>query len=193
MAAIDPTRALASVAGRLVLGPSNAGMASGVYPYGSSTPIGLVSRWREVREQVYAWENSEARARDAVAGYGGRYKASFTFVLVQYDPTVLEKLYAFSNTSPNGYSGASILTLPKAGLTSLAPGLLATQSPLLFAADDPSHPSTLILAPILCLPPKLELDETLDKPFETSVVVVAGIDANGNDIRRDKLENLSTS
>lgn len=176
-----------TVPGRLVLNPTN---LQAVYPYGG-TALGFVTRWRLVREQKLHEVSSEALGRDGVAVYGGRYRAAAAFVLVQWDNDVLQKLYAYSTTSPNGYSGASILTVPKSGQTTLSPGVIASSSPLLFAADDPSLPSALFLAPIFTLGPKLELDMTLDRPSETGVVVVAGIDASGNDLRIDKIENLS--
>lgn len=191
MSVYDPTRCL-SVPGRLYLNPTSAGMLAGVPPY-NGTELGVKSRAVLVREQSYAYSNSEANGRNKVAAYGGRYSASFTFVLTQYDPDVLQKVWAYSTTSPNGYQGAVILTIPKAGQTTLSPGLIATGSPLLFSADDPTNPSILILAPIWTLNPKLDLDEVLDKPLETSIVVVAGIDANGNDIRCDLLQNLATT
>lgn len=190
MAAIDPTRVF-SVAGRLVIGPTNAGMLAGTYPYGSTAPVGLVTRYREIRTQEYAYGHSEARGRNKLSAYGGRYAFAAAFVLVQYDQDVLDKLYAYSTTSPNSFSGANILTVPKSGQATLSPGLLAVGSPLLFAAEDPSKPSTLILAPVWCLEEKLEADKSLRAPLETSVVVVAGIDANGNDVRIDKIENLA--
>lgn len=186
MAVLNPQRAY-TISGRLVLNPTT---LTAAYPYGG-TELGFVTRWRIIRDQKLYEANSEARGRDGVSVYGGRYRAAGAFVLIQWDPDVLQKLYAYSNTSPNGYSGASILTVPKSGQTTLSPGLIAPSSPLLFAADDPTHPSALFLAPIFTLGPKLELDQTLDRPSETGVVVVAGIDASGNDLRIDKIENLS--
>lgn len=187
----DPTRAL-TVPGRLYYNPTTVGLAAGVAPYGGSE-LGIVVRWREVREQVYAYSNSEARGRDKVRTYGGRYAMSFSFVLVQYDLDQIDRVWAYSTTSPNGYSGANILTLPKAGQTTLSPGLIVESGPVLFAADDPAHPSTLILAPSWTAGAKLELDKVLDKPLEYGLVIVAGIDANGLDVREDVLQNLAVT
>lgn len=193
MSVYNPQQAI-TVPGRLVLNPSAAGMASGIYPFGdSATALGIKAKAALVREQVYAWKHSEAYGRDAAAGYGGRYKASFVFVLVQYDPTALRNVWAYSTTNPNGYADpVNIFTLPKAGQTTLAPGALVPSSPLLFAPDDVlNHPAVLILSPLWSLGAKLQLDYRLDAPLETSIVVVAGMDSNGNDVRTDLLQNLT--
>lgn len=169
--------------------PPVTALAAGVYPFGG-TPLGFVARAKLVREQVYFPAHSEARGRDAVSMYGGRFRAALAFVLQQYDPDVLKQVWARSTTSPNGFSGASILSVPQVGNT-LQPGALVASSPLLLVADDPTLPSTLIYAPLWTLGPKLELDLVLNKPSETGLVVVAGLDANNLDVRIDKLENLS--
>lgn len=173
----------------LVLQPTFVGPPAVAYPFGG-TPLGFVARAKLVREQVYFPAHSEARGRDAVSMYGGRFRAALAFVLQQYDPDVLRQVWAQSTTSPNGFSGASILSVQQVGNT-LQPGALVASSPLLLVADDPTLPSTLVYAPLWTLGPKLELDLVLNKPAETGLVVVAGLDANNLDVRVDKLENLS--
>lgn len=191
MSVYDPQQAI-TVPGRLFLNPTAAGMRDASSNYGG-TPLGIKSNARLIREQVYAWKHSEAYGRDAVSGYGGRYKASFVFVLVQYDTAALRNVWAYSTTNPNGFADpVNIFTIPKAGQTTLAPGALVATSPLLFAADDYlNHPSVLVLSPLWSLGAKLELDYRLNAPLETSIVVVAGMDANGNDVRVDLVQNLT--
>lgn len=188
MSVYDPTRAL-SVPGRLVINPTNAGLISGIYPFGG-VEFGIVTRIKVTRTAVHAFYNSEARGRDGVSGYRGRDRLALTFALVQYDPTVLDTVWAFSTVSPNGYAGANILSLPQPGRNN-TPGLIPAGSPLLFAADDPIHPSAIIYAPIYTFDPKLEEDLVLNKPLETAFVVVAGIDGTGRDYSQDLMENLS--
>jgi hypothetical protein len=185
VSALDPSRCL-SVPGRLVLGPANLGIG---YPCGGK-PLGVVSRAKLVREGVYVGAHSEARGRDTVSTYGGRFKSSFVAVLTQYDPDVLSNLWAVNTTSPNGYGGAAIYSLPQPGL-SLQPGVVAPTSSLLFLADDPANPSTIIYAPAWILTAKMELDAVLDKPYETAFVVNVGLDATNRDIESDLLQNLS--
>lgn len=165
-------------------------MASGTAPYGG-TELGIKNRFRLVREQRYAWADSEAMGRDAVRGYHGGFKASLVWTLLQADEAMLRKVYAYSTTSPNGYGDANIYTIPKAGETTLPPGVITPSSPLLFAADDPENPSTLVFAPIWTLGPKLELDKTLNKPYEHALVCVVGLDSSNRDLREALLQNLT--
>ena len=187
MSAPNPQRAL-QVAGRLVLGPTNGGMLAGVYPWGG-TPVGLVTKFALVRTNQVASYNSEARGVDGAALYRGRERAGASFVLIQYDTAIINMISASNTTSPNGFSGANTLSLPQPG-RNLAPGLVAQGSPLLFGADDPSHPSLLIFAPQWSWEGKLVLDRTLVKGLEFGLSVVCGLDANGYDYREDAMENL---
>lgn len=189
MSALNPQRVL-TTPGRLVIGPTNAGMLAGTYPWGSSTPVGFVTRCKLVRTNQLAFGNSEARGVDGASVYRGREKAAFAFVLIQYDFTIFNMISSSNTTSPNGFSDANTLSLPQPG-RNLAPGLVAQGSPLLFGADDPAHPSLLIFAPQYAWEAKLELDRVLNKPYEASLVGFCGLDANGYDYREDSLANLS--
>jgi hypothetical protein len=164
-------------------------MLSGIFPFGGSE-LGFVSKSRLTRVQSTTPYNSEARGIDGAAIYRGRERASFSCVLIQYDTTLLNFLWASNTTSPNGFAGANILSLPQPG-RNLSPGRVAQGQPLLVAADDPSMPSLLIFAPQYILDAKLDLDRVLNKPYETGFVVACGLDANGYDVREDLMENLS--
>jgi len=196
MAGLDPTQVL-KLAGRFVIGPTQAGISSGTYPYGG-VPVGFTTRARLVREQSYAFGNSEAYGRDKASTYGGRYSAALVAVLEQFDKTILNLLYASSSTSAGGYQGANVLSLPLPG-RNVAPGqvlpptaLGSGNGELLFVADDyEGAPSVLVYAPSFMLAPKLEADLRVDAVLEHLFIAQVGMDASLRDLSCDLLGNLS--
>lgn len=162
----------------------------GAYPYGSTTPVGIVTRAKLVRTNKTLVSVDEARGVKGASAYRSEEMAAFVFTLIQYDPTVLNMISASNTTSPNGFSGANTLSLPQPG-RNVTPGLVPQQSPWLFASDDPAKPSILIFAPQVMWDAKLELDRVLNRPLETSLVGVCGLDSSGRDYREDLMENLS--
>jgi hypothetical protein len=190
---LDPTRVL-KLPGRFVIG---ADLSADSYPYGG-TPVGFTSRAKLVREQVYAYGNSEAYGRDKASTYGGRYSAIIVAVLEQFDPTVLNLLYASSGVSAGGFVGANVLSLPGPE-KNLAPGLVtpptalgAGNGELLFVADNVlGNPSIIVYAPSFILAPKLEAEMQLNKPLEHLFMAVVGMDATFRDLACDLLGNLA--
>lgn len=189
MSTLDPSQCL-SVPGRLYLGVTNAGMLAGVPPYGG-TELGIKLKHKVIREQAFGYTDSEAYGRDAVAAYGGAFKVSVVFVLIQFDPNIYKKVWSYSTTSPNSFANAIIYTVPKVGSITVPPGVIVPTAPLLHAADDPAHPSVLTLVPIWMLERKSELDTVLNKGLQTSIVVLAGLNGSGDDFRIAKVQNLS--
>ena len=185
MAGYDPRQAV-HVPGRLVLGPTQGGLV-GSYPYGGTT-VGRVARAALVIDEE-EWEVlSEAKGKRTATGRGIT-RAAFTFVLVEYDTTVLNLIYAFTTTSGGGFSGANTLRLPDPA-RNLSPGLKTAGSPLLFAADNPAHPCVLIHAPFYSHPKGKKVEHGLDRPREEAVLGTAGEDSNGYDISVDLIEHL---
>lgn len=178
-----------SLPSRLVLAPTQNGMAGGVYPYGSTSPLGYLERAKHVIEEETFEVISEARGR-RVAGGRGISKSSFVFVLTQFDPTGLNNLYAVTTVSEGGFSGANTLDLPDIG-ASQQPGLVAPGAQVLVAPEDPSRPALLIYAPRWSHGGKKEVDYALDKGREEGVVLFADDDASGRDFAIDLMQNLS--
>lgn len=196
MAGYDPSQAFVNP-GRFVLGPSQPGLSTGSYPF-SGTPLGICSRARFHEGSTHAYGASEALSRDKASLYSGKHWASLAFVLVQYDPVVLNQLYASSSVSAGGYQGANVLSLPLPG-RNRAPGkvnpatLLGVPVSLLFAADDLlDRPSLIAYAPGFKKPdPELVRSLALDEPFETAVEVVFLLDSAQRDYQCDLIGNLS--
>jgi len=190
VSALNVQTVFSGVSGRLVIAPTNVGMAAGVYPWGSSSPLGFVTRAQLIRARKNAYANGEAMGRDKRSTYTGRESVVFACVFEQWDETLNRLLWAYSTTSPNGYSGANILSIPRPG-GNVAPGLVTAQSPILFGADDPTMPSLLMMAPSVTFDEKLVNDLRLNAPLENAAIFVCGGEAEG--VRYDRMENLSTS
>ena len=191
MADLDPALCI-QVPGRLVVGPSFGSTAlRNTYPYGGLA-LGIVTGAFMIREEVVAGAHSEARGLDDVTSYRGRVKASFAFTLEQQDTDVDPYTWAISGASGGGYQGGNQRMLPQVGLA-LAPGLIPASDKLLFAADDPSHPSVLILAPVWTPEARQRLAWRLNLPLSQALVVRCGLDENNQVVRIDKIENLSLS
>jgi hypothetical protein len=167
-------------------------MSTGAYPFGG-TALGIMSEGKWVEERQYAYGASEALGRAKATAYGGNYAASLAAVLVQYDTTILNLLYANDQTSAGGYQGANRLSLPLPG-RNVAPGPIAPNgSALLFVADDYlTKPSLIVYAPIFLLPdPKLERDLALNKAFEHALLVIVGLDSTQRDYQCALLGDMS--
>lgn len=196
MSAYDPTKAF-TVPGRFVIGPTQNGLSTGTYPYGGLA-LGICSRAKLVVEQQTAYAHSEALGRNKVGAYRGAFAAAISAVLVQFDKTLLNLLFAASSTSTGSYQGANVLSLPLPG-RSITPGRVTSPTPtgannaaLLFAADDYlNQPSLIAYAPLWILEAKTMLDLTLKDPLETSFVAVLGCDSTNRDFQLDLIGHLS--
>lgn len=186
MSAYDPAACL-TVPGRLCLGPTQPGLLQ-AYPHGG-TAVGFVSRARLVRREEVVLLRSETTGKTAAAVVGYT-DFRLAFALIQYDTTVLDRLYAYTTTSAGGFSGANTLREPSIGAT-LEPGARSAGVPLLFSPDNPAFPAVLIYAPIFLNGPEKEIDLVLDKPREEGVEVLCVEDASGHVIATDLLGNLS--
>lgn len=168
-------------------GPTAA--AGGVYPYGG-TPIGYVAGVTVVKETEYAYALSESLAIDRAKTYRGATKGALVFTLLQYDPTGYNQVWASSQTSANGYSGANILSFPQPG-RSVQPGLIAPSSSLLFVPDNPQHPGALFYSPSWCEETRQKLAMVLNKPLESLLVIIAGLDTSSRDVQIARLADMT--
>lgn len=172
-----------------MVAPTQNGMNGGVYPYGSTTPLGYARAGKAVIEEETFEIVSEARGR-RVGGGRGITRSSFAMVMQQYDATVLAQLYATTTVSGGGFQGAFTLTTPDPGATQ-QPGVVTPGSALLVASEDPSLPSLLIYAPRYSHGGRKELQRSINLPYEDAVVVYCDDDASGRDYAVDILENLA--
>jgi hypothetical protein len=191
----DPTAAL-SVPGRLILGPTQPALLTGLplgadgMPTYGGTALGYVSGVVVVPEVEHAYALSESTGLNRAKTYRGGEQSALVFTLVQYDPQVNDQAWASSGASAGGYSGANTLSLPAQG-RSLQPGLVPPSLPLLFAPDNVEHPAVLLYAPAWMLQSAQKLAFLMQRPLESVLVVVAGVDAAGHDLAIGRLEDLS--
>jgi hypothetical protein len=170
--------------GRLFLNPTT------VFPLAGGVQIGYVRAAKLVKRTKWGYSDSPARGRAKVETYRGMTEAQLWFILAQNDPTALNQTWANSQTSANGFSGANVLSLPQVG-QNVEPGLVTPSAVLAFVPDDPDKPGGIIYAPSWAEEEEVNLDLTIDKPYEFSAFVVnVGLDALNRDLAWDKLENL---
>lgn len=163
-----------------------------VTAYGGSyggTFLGYVAGCTVVKETEFAYALSESLAIDRAKTYRGATKAALVFTLVQYDSLGYDKLWASVTTSQGGFAGANTLSLPQPGRT-LTPGLVAPSSSVLFLPDNDQHPAVLIYAPAWCDETRQRLALVLNKPLESLVVLVCGLDASSRDLLIGRLQDL---
>lgn len=166
------------------------GLASGpTYPYGG-TPLGYASGCAVVKNTEFAYAMSESRGSNRAKTYRGGTDAQLAFNMLQFDTTVYDRLWAFDTSSAGGYQGANNLYLPQVG-RSLQPGLVAPSANVLFAPDNPQHPATILYAPAWCDETRQRLALQLNRPLESLVVLIAGLDAAGRDLQIAKLQDLA--
>lgn len=195
MSAFDPSLAL-TVPSRLIIGPTQGGLVTGLpldangLPTYGGTPVGYVRNGALEREEEQTFLRSEALSLDAgwIRGYS---RFALAFILVQYDTTALNRLWAYTTSSGGGYQGANTLREPGVSAT-LKPGVQSTDTALLFVPDDVTQPAVLVYAPIWTNgPSRQRLERRMDSPLETSVVVVAVTDSQNRVLACDLVENLT--
>ncbi len=165
MSEYDPTQVLTQP-GRLYLNPTTVGMQAlnrAANFGGSAVGYKTGAAWEVEEETTPVW--SEARAR-RTALVVGRTSWSVAFTMIQYDPSILQQVYAYTGT---GLS--SVFSQPDVG-ASLQPGLRAQGPVLLFAPDDLTQPGLLILAATYTNGPRKKLLLSMDHPREEAIVGV---------------------
>ena len=158
------------------------------YPYGG-TPIGITQLCEVVKDTEFAYAMSETLGIDRAKTYRGATKAALIFTLMQYDPDGYNEVWASSQTSAGGYAGANILMLPQP-TRSVQPGLIPPSKPVLFAPDNDQFPAVILYAPAWCDEARQKLALMLNRPLESILVLVSGLDASANDLAIGRLQDL---
>ncbi len=194
MSVYDPSRAL-TIPGRLIVGPTQGGLVTGLpldstgLPTYGGTVVGYTTKARLEREEEGAFLRSEALSIDA-AWCRGFARFALACLLVQYDTTVLNQLWAVTTVSGGGYQGANTLREPSPSGT-VTPGVQTPGAQVLFAPDDVTQPGVLLYAPIWTNgQARQDLAYAADTPYEVPVTIVAVGDSSNRVVACDLLENL---